>query len=928
MAFKTCFANRLLTAGALSCALLGLFACGGDTPEKSLASAETYLAKSDARAAIIEAKNALQSRPDWAPARFLLGRALLESGDPVAAAVEFEKARELKHPDDAVVPALARALMLQGKFKIVLDRFGSTALTSAAGVADLQTTLALSHLSLADRAAGERALARALEAKGDHVPALLARSRLMAASGQMDAALALVESTLSSAPENPEVWALKGDLLLRSKSDASAAELAYRKALEYRKDYLPAHMGMVLAALSRLDVDAASKHVDALKQVLPQHPQTRFLMAQLAFAKNDDKGAKELALQLLRIAPNDARLLHLAGAVELRSGALLQAQTYLQKSLQLAPENRAVRVLLAQSHVRHGQATTALSILAPLLDGASKDAEAIAVAAQAHASLGDLKKAESLYATAAKLNPADQRNASALALTHLALGDKERGFAELQLATQRDAGTSADIALVNVYLRTREYAKALQAIDALERKSPSNAASTQMRGLAQLGLKQSADARKSFDKALSLDQNYLPAIESLAAMDIIEKNPARAAKRFESLLSRQPDNLQAQMAVAALRARDGASTEEVARLIGAAIRSSPNDAMPRLRLLELQIASKQLGPALVSAQEAVAAIPGNADLLDALGRVQALSGDSNQARATFAKLASLQPESPLPQLRIAELQRLDKDPVGAAESLRRALAIKPDFLEAQRRLIGLELGAGHAAAALRIAKTVQSQRPKDAIGYLLEGDIEATRKDMNAALAAYRAGLKSAPQSSVAVKLHATLLQVGKRAEADAVAAAWLKDRPGDVAFLQQLGQLAIERGAFDEAERQFAAVVQIAPRHVVALNNLAWARSKQGKPEALAPALQANEIAPDQPPLMETLAVAMALNQQLPKAIELQQKVVKLQPGNNGYRLTLARLYIQAGQSEQARSELTLLSNLGEKFAGQSEVARMLKSL
>ena len=902
--------------------------CAGDTPEKSLASAQAFLAKSDARSAIIQLKNALQMQPDLAPARFLLGRALLELGDPVAAVVELEKARDLSHPDEIVAPLLARALVQQGKFKAVVDRYGATTFVQPAANADLQTSVAASQLSLGDRAAGERAIAAALASKPDHVPALMARIRLMAGEGQFDAALQLVDRSLAGAATNAELWSLKGDVLLHGKSETAAAETAYRKALELRADYLPAHTGIVLSSLFRRDMETAAKQVEALRKLLPQHPQTKFLQAQVAVARGDDKTAKELAAELLRIAPDDSKLLHLAGAAELRSGGALQAQSHLQKSLQLV-ENRSVRILLAQSFVRSGQATKALSVLAPLLDSGTGDAGALAVAAQAHAFLGDLKKAESLYAAASKLDPADPKSKTALALTHLALGNADAAFGELQRISTDDAGTSADLALVHAYLRTGRFAQAIEAIDGLERKAGgAKAASAHLRGLAEIGLQKPEAARKSWERAIALDENYFPAVENLALVELSEGKPELAAKRFENVLVRQPSNLGAQMALAALRARRGAPIDDVATMIVAAIRSNPQDAMPRMKLIDLYVSAKQWGLALVSAQEGVAALPGSPELLDALGRVQALSGDSNQARSTFNRLSAMQPQSPLPHLRLAEIQRIDKNSAGAAQSLGRALAIQPNNLEAQRKLIALEISAGRYPAALQVAKKVQAQRPSETIGYLLEGEIETSRKDMGAAIAAYRSGLASAPETALAIKLHATLIQTGKRADADLVATNWLKNRPKDAAFAMHLGQVALERGEFESAERQFASVLQLVPKNVAALNNLSWAMSQQGKKGGLAPAIEANGLIPNQPPLMETLAVAMSINDQLPKALELQKKVVQLQPSISAYRLTLAKMYIQAGQSEQARIELTVLSNLGDKYVGQPEVAKMLKSL
>lgn len=920
--------NRKLHAAAALFVVLGLSACAGDSPEKTLASAEAYLAKNDSKAAVIQLKNALQARPDWAKARFLLGQALLNAGDPVAALVELEKARQLKHPDDAVVPAMARALMLQGKFKAVIDRFEAVSLVEAPAIADLQTSVAASHLSLGNRPRGEAALTSALVASPSHVPALMARARLLAGDGKFDAALELIDKTLAGAPADHELWSLKGDVFLHGKTDTVAAEAAYRKALSLRSNHLPSHAGIILIGLLKPDLEAASRQVDALKKALPQHPQTKFLEAQVAFARNDDKLAKELALQLLRIAPDDPKLLHLAGAVELRTGGVWQAQAYLQKSLQIAPVNRHARLILAQSYVRAGQGAKALELLAPLLASATPDVGAVSIAAQAHASLGDLKKAESLYATASRLNPTDPKGRTALALTQLALGDVDSAFGQLQKISLDDPGTSADLALVTSHLRMRQFESALKAIDRLEGKSPGKPESAHFRGLAQAGLGQVGEARKSFERSLIIDPSYFPAVESLATLDVLENKPAAAAQRFEAVLVRQPANLSAQMALAGLRARAGAAPDEIAKLMEAAVRSNPLEMAPRLKLIEIHVAAKKWRPALVAAQDAVAVLPANAVALDALGRVQALSGDSNQARATFSKLAALEPKSPLPHLRLADIYVVDKNADAAFQSLTRALAIQPDLIAAQRKLIALEVNAGRIPAALAVAKKIQVQRPKDSAGFLLEGELEAARKDLNAAVAAYRAGIKAAPSTPLAVKLHATLFQSGKRAEADAMAAAWQKDHPKDPGFKLHLGLVALQEQRLADAEGWFAEVVKVAPQHVVGLNNLAWVMAKQGKRESLLHATRANELSPNQPALMETRALALSLNERLPEALELQKKVVQMQPSNNAFRLMLAKMYIQAGNAEQAKTELAILANLGSKYDGQPEVARMLKAL
>ena len=84
-----------LISTAILTILLG--GCGGDSPESLILSSKDYLAKNDNKAAIIQLKNALQSNPNLAEARFLLGSALLESGDIAGAEVELRKASHQYH---------------------------------------------------------------------------------------------------------------------------------------------------------------------------------------------------------------------------------------------------------------------------------------------------------------------------------------------------------------------------------------------------------------------------------------------------------------------------------------------------------------------------------------------------------------------------------------------------------------------------------------------------------------------------------------------------------------------------------------------------------------------------------------------------------------------------------------------------------------
>jgi putative PEP-CTERM system TPR-repeat lipoprotein len=261
--------------------------------------------------------------------------------------------------------------------------------------------------------------------------------------------------------------------------------------------------------------------------------------------------------------------------------------------------------------------------------------------------------------------------------------------------------------------------------------------------------------------------------------------------------------------------------------------------------------------------------------------------------------------------------------------LKEALQLEPNFLPAQQNLIALQIDAGQVNEALAIAREVQKQRPKQAVGWLFEGHIQAAAKNWGSATALYRTALQKESTTGTAMKLHASLLSSGKQADAEGQAAQWIKSHPKDAAFFQYLGERGLFEQKLAEAESWFQKANELRPDNPSVLNNLAWTTAKLEKPGALDLAERANKLSPNQPVFMDTLAMILAQSRKdLPRAIEIQQKAVNLQPENPSYRLSLARMYVDAGDKAQARKELDRIAELGNKFPRQDEVQRLKTQL
>ena len=924
---KAPVSRSFVPAATLAMALL-VSACGSDSPDALLASAQDYLSRNDAPAAIIQLKNVLKDRPDSAKARLLLAQALQATGDIAGAETEFRKAQDLGAAPDEVVPQLAQALLLGKQFGKITTDYALLQLASAPAQASLKTTVAIAWLRQGQEDKFRASIDEALKAKADHVPALIELVRASAQRGNIDEALAGLDKIPRQSSGADEAHKLRGDLLLYGKRDMDAAMVAYREALQVNPSYLEGQAAVVQLLLLQGKTEAAAEALQRLAKAAPGKPQTLYLQAMLAYAKNDLKAAQEHAQKLVSLTPENFRALELAGMTELRLGANVQAEALLAKALQLEAGLPMARRGLVTAYVRQGRLDKAMSALPVDVERNDRDPGMMALAGQVYMLHGDVDRAQRYFARASSLDPKDPAKRTSLAVSRLASGQGDAALGELQSIAASDDGVVADMALINALLQERKVDQALKAIDALEKKRPADVMPVFLRGRALLLKRDAVGARKAMERVLEIDPNYFPAVGVLAVLDNADKRPDDARARLEAAIKRQPGNVQAHLALVELRQANGADKTELATLLRKVVEAAPSSPLPRLLLAEHHLRHSEPKDALVVAQQAVSALPDNVQLLDVLGRAQSANGEHNQAQASFNRMAALQPQSSLPFLRMASANLIAGDRDAASQNLRKALEIEPKSLEAQQGQVSLAMAAQKPGDALAISRAVQKQRPKEQVGYMLEGEIHAAGKAWDKAADAFRAGLKQVASPELAVRLHDVLLSAAKKPEADRWAAEWSRTQPKDAAFPFYLGNRALTLNELPESLRQFERVVAIQPDNAAALNNLAWLKGQLGRDGALADAERANALAPNQPAFMDTWAMLLSSANQHERALEMQKKVGQLQPQVLEFKLNLAKIQIKAGNKDAARALLDELSAAGDRFSAQAEVDRLKKTL
>ena len=911
-------------AVALAAALSG---CGSEDPAALMVSARQYMDKRDFNASVIQLKNVLQQAPGNGEARFLLGLALLEQGEAVGAQIELDKALERGFASDELQVALARTALAKGEEAALLQRFGAKTLAKPGAQAELRALIGMAHLARRQLKDAERAFDEALKIDAASVPANLGAARLAAASQNFADAEARLERVVAAAPANLEALMLKADVLA-VQGRQEAAENAYRAAVEAAPRHAAPRLTLVTHLLRQRALDKAAAEAAAMEQAMPKDPRMFYAKALVLIEQQKFAEARQAIQHVLKVAPEHVPSLTLAGMAALHTGTLQEAESHLRKAVYNAPQSVSAKRLLVMTHLRMGRTDLALGQVGDLLK-LSQDPAIVALAGEAHLASGDVAAATRHYEQASALAPKNAAVRTRLALIRFAGGESERAIGELEAASAGDANAyQADLALIANYLRRREADKALEAVRTLEKKQPANPMTHSLKGGALLLKRDLAGARASFERALELQPGYMPALNNLARLDVRERKPDAAKRRYEALLRKEPNNEQALLGLAALLRTTGASAQEIENPLKQSVAAHPASANARLALVDFYLRGRDFKAALAAAQEAAAALPSNTAILQALGTTQIAAGEPRQAVSSLTRLAKLAPNSSEPQVLLARAHMAASDPDEAIKSLRAALALNPDLAAVQRDIAAVYVATGRHDEALREAKSVQAQQPKQPFGHVLEAEIYLAQKKLDPAERTYRAALKKFDLPALAIRAHAVMQAAGKRDEAQSLAEDWIRRHPKDTAVLAYLGERDIAEKRYEGAAARYQSALERLPDNALFLNNLAWVSHELKRPNALQYAERAHELAPDSPAVMDTLGTILAGSGQMERALELLGRAAQLAPDAHQIRLNFAKALLKAERKPAARKELESLAKLDSRLPVQQEATNLLGGL
>jgi putative PEP-CTERM system TPR-repeat lipoprotein len=907
--------------------LLGLSALGqpAAAADGPIDKARAYSEKGDLRSAVIELKNTLQSDPGNAEARLLLGELYLKLGNGPGADKELRRAEELGVAPSRWRLPLVRALILQGKYSDALARLDGVVDLPPEEQAGVWAQRGHAEMGLGRPEQAKESFDTAIQLNPDEAAATLGLIRIALQAGDQTLAAQLADDLLARHPNDVDGLLIRSELL-RQAGKAEEAATGFARVIEIDPNNVRGRIGHATTMIALQRFDEAVKDLDAAEAIQPNMPMAHYLRGVMAFQNKQPDQAAEYLEKVLTAVPSHLQSKLILGIIRYSKNDFEMAVEHLATVVNAMPDNLQARKVLGATWIKMREPGKAVEALLPA--AGTEDPQLLALLGSAYMLQGDGQQGQEWLTRAVELSPDVAALRTQLALSLLAGGQTDKAVTELQSAV--DLGQEiiqADVLLVLAQLKNGHFDEALKASTNLEQRKPDNPIPFNLTGLAMLSKGDLVGAAERFNKALQVDPGFITAEINLARIDVASNNLDAAAARYQRVLDKTPKHLGAMLGLAALAERRG-NKDDLVRWLEAAQDANPAATQPGLLLTRLYITQGDYPKALTTASNMASRFPGNDAVQQMLARAQTLGGQVSDAIRTLDRLALTNPQDPQLYYLTGGAKWKAGDHMGAAESFRTAIALKPDFVDARVALASVLLAANDYEPALDVAKGLQTDYPKSPVGFRLEGTILTQAGRNPEAVTVLEQAAKLGDASDITRQLADAYTKAGRPADAIKLLEGWLKTHADDRAAMAMLAVSYQTTEQDPEAIKLYERLYQGDKTNFVLLNNLAWLYQKIGDPRAAEIALQAYEAAPNRPEIADTYGWILFNTGQKDKGLSILQQAYLASPTQTeiGYHVAVAMSGV--GRNDEAAKLLRKLLRDNPDFPQAKESKALLERL
>jgi putative PEP-CTERM system TPR-repeat lipoprotein len=909
-----------------------IFSCTREMSDDELIqNARMLSTEGDYRSAVIELKKALQHDNQNQEARILLGNIYLILGNGEGAEKELRRAKATGVEDKKIILLLGKALLLQQKYDEALQSINKTDSKKIEDKADLYLLRGEIYLGQMkyERAIQEYKMARKL--RSDSAAPILGMASVSIRRGKLDETEKLLNQAMQISNKNTDTWRLLGQYYLR-RANYKKAENAFNQALrlEQQKSMTVSKyrsmVGLIESQMSLGKLDIASKNIDMLIQSVPKHPYPKYLKAWLAFQNHNYDLANKLLHESQKQMPGHVPSLFLLGSSNFAMGNYEQANIYLTRFVNAVPTHVQGRKLLAATRLKLEHPEDALKILQPAANDSNADVDLLIMASQAAASLGETEWQLDYLKKAAEIAPEKISIRTELARVYMQHGAMKEAIAELESIHDESGDNKKNQLIAYAYMRNGDYASARKQVNAMLEQTPNSPRLYVFLGIIDLQDGKRSAARQHFKHALDIKMNYVPAQLRLARMDLEDSNLNSAVERFSNVLQIDGSNTIAMLGQAQIAEIQG-NQERALAWIEQARDKNRTALLPRVILVRYYMRTNRPENALIIANEIDALKPNSLISLLLLGQAQRQVGHIDKSVKTFEVMISKYSKSEIAFVELAKSYAATGDITKSRNTIERALELKPNSLVAQIFMVRLDLMDGRYNSALKMARKIQKDHNKNAVGFSLTGDIYIKQKKYKNAQQMYQKAIDIQKTDKLIVKLAKAKSMAGEQEDALMVLKNGQKLFHHNSVIETALAEFYHKSGKIDLAEQYYQQVLQTQPENPIVLNNLAMIYTDKDVTKALGYANQAYKITPNNVAIADTLGWLMVETGQVEKGLKLLREAA-LNSDNPTIQYHFAVALAKNGKTSEAKKKLKDILVTGIEFDEREQAKKLQNEL
>ena len=482
---------------------------------------------------------------ETAPLQLAKGILDYAGGDLKSSETALQRALTLDPKYSAAYYTLGRLYLVQNKVKEADEAF-----KKAADLAPPRSPRRLSYanfkIQTGDLAEGKRLIEQITKEAPDYVPAWIRKAEIALMEKKYDDCEELLHQALTRDNDNYDAMMLQGRLyLVRNEADKAIVEFN-RMATVYERS-ADVQYQLALAYLSAND---QAKAIAALNRALnldPQNPDAMLLMGGVDIGKGDTTSAIAILNQLVklhpqqgkaflllgnayfmqnnldqslkalsaasRLLPKDPQVMYLAGAVYAQRKDFTHARQMFEKSLEISPKFSRALEQLVNMDIAEGNYSAALDRLNKLTDEQLGSSRQLLLAKVYYS------RAESVARKEGKVSGREIRLDSPSVQSDVNLAEA----AMLKVIDQSPGSIAPYLMLSQMYVAAGREQSALERLNALAAKTNSVAVYMQI-GVIYDATKNYTKARDAYEKAVSLNPNFTPALNNLSYIYAVRLN--------------------------------------------------------------------------------------------------------------------------------------------------------------------------------------------------------------------------------------------------------------------------------------------------------------------------------------------------------------------------------------------------------------------